>query len=575
MVDPDMSERIKLHFNRLYRTRIPIQHKLYAIKNKFGDELIVEGNVTVIREGNDIIGFQGSFRDITVSKLMEEALKESEERIRGIFETSADIIFVTNIDGKIIDINPAIEAISGYTVNEMIGEHTVRFYKDPKQREQVIEEMKQKGSVKNKEVLFLKKDGSVLDGIITIAPRLNEQGEMIGIQGTIKDITEKKRLEQQLAQTQKMEALGNLAGGIAHNFNNILVGIMGYAELLMNRKDEGDPDYKAVKTIFESTTRAAEMTHQLLNIARAGEHIARKVQPEKIIRNTLTLIHNIFDKNITITTHIRKNIKSIMGDQGQLEQCLLNLCINARDAMPAGGELIIEVENRYIGEDYVRSHLESKTGEYVMLTVSDTGIGMSVDVKRRIFEPFFTTKGDQGGTGMGLATLYGIIKNHNGFINVYSEEGVGTTFKLYLPVSGKQAEKPPEAQSLAESVHGTEMILLIDDEPHVLAMWGDLLEEYGYVILTAEDGPRGVELFRDRVGEIDLVILDYIMPGMGGRDVIERLTKIDSNVKIIVASGYSENGQAKDIMSDDTVGFIQKPATITELLTKVRAAIDK
>ena len=574
LMDTDTVKRIELHFNRLFKTGRPIQHKIYSIKNKFGDDLIIEGNVNVIRDGDEIVGFQGSFKDITVRKLMENALRESEERIRSIFETSADIIFVSDISGEIVDINPAIETISGYSIKEMIGKYTAKFYKDPVQRKEVIEELRQKGHIKNKEVLFLKKDGSVLDGLITIAPRLNKQGEMIGVQGTIKDITEKKQLEQQLVQAQKMEALGNLAGGIAHNFNNILLGIMGYSEFLMNKKDENDPDFKAVKTIFEGTTRAAEMTRQLLNVARAGEHVARKIQPEYIVKNTLPLIKNIFDKNIAITTHIQKNIKSIIGDQGQLEQCLLNLCINARDAMPKGGELLIEIENRHLEEDYARSHLEAQTGEYVVLTVSDSGVGMTLDVKQRIFEPFFTTKGDRGGTGMGLATLYGIIKNHNGFINVYSEQGVGTTFKLYLPVSKALVEEVPVEDDL-ETVRGTEMILLIDDEPHVLEMWGDLLEENGYVVLTAEGGSRGVEIYRERAKEIDLVILDYIMPDMGGGTVLERLKEIDGDVKVLVASGYSENGQAKGILNGDTAGFIQKPATMKELLRKVRTIIDR
>jgi CheY-like chemotaxis protein len=291
------------------------------------------------------------------------------------------------------------------------------------------------------------------------------------------------------------------------------------------------------------------------------------------VKNTLPLIKNIFEKNITVTTHIQKNIKPVIGDQGQLEQCLLNLCINARDAMPTGGELIIEIENRHIEEDYARSHLEARTGEYVVLTVSDTGCGMTPEVKQRIFEPFFTTKGDQGGTGMGLATLYGIIKNHDGFINLYSEENVGTTFRLYLPVAAAGAAQTP-AEGIPVSVRGTETILLIDDEPHVLDMWGDLLEEHGYAVLTAEDGRRGLEIYRERAADITLVILDYIMPGMGGDAVIERLKEIDPDVQILVASGYSENGQAKGIVNGDTAGFIQKPATMIELLRKVRNAID-
>jgi CheY-like chemotaxis protein len=263
-----------------------------------------------------------------------------------------------------------------------------------------------------------------------------------------------------------------------------------------------------------------------------------------------------------------------MGDQGQLEQCFLNLCINARDAMPSGGELLIELENRHIEEGYSRSHLEAQTGDYVVLTVSDSGVGMTPEVQERIFEPFFTTKGDHGGTGMGLATLYGIVKNHKGFINVYSEKGVGTTFRLYLPVSMKRVAEP-QPEYIPETVRGTETILLIDDEHHVLDMWGDLLEENGYTILVAENGARGIAIYRERKDDIDLVILDYIMPVMGGGEVIERLKEIDADIKILVASGYSENGQAKGVLSGDTAGFLQKPATLHELLRKVRSILDR
>ena len=572
LIHPDDREAVTARYKRIMSGESLLDPLTYRIYRK-GDELRwVEGaGVSITWEGKPAdLTF---ITDVTEKKLAQEALISSEEKLRNFFETSRDVLYITSLDGKIVEINKRGEDFSGYSRKELLELNVIDLYKNPADRERVVNMVISNGYVTDYEIEMQRKDGSLVHCLFASTVRKDKEGTITGFQGSIQDVTEKKQLEQQLVQAQKMEALGNLAGGIAHNFNNILVGIMGYSEFLMNKKDENDPDFKAVKTIFESTTRAAEMTRQLLNVARAGEHAARKMQPEYIVKNTLTLIKNIFDKNIVITTHIQKNIKPIIGDQGQLEQCLLNLCINARDAMPEGGEILIEIENRHIEEDYARSHLEAHTGEYVVLTVSDTGVGMTPEVKQRIFEPFFTTKGDRGGTGMGLATLYGTIKNHNGFINVYSEQGIGTTFMLYLPVSKARAKEIPE-KGVPETMRGTETILLIDDELHVLNMWGDLLEENGYVVLTAEDGSRGVEIYRERADEVDLVILDYIMPVMGGGAVIERLKEIDDDVKILVASGYSENGQAKGILNGDTAGFIQKPATIKEFLRKVRTIID-
>jgi len=697
IIDSGSVESAWRSFNKMFRTKKPVVNEVYTVRNKHGDVLMIEANANVIEENERIIGFQGSFRDITARKKAEDSLRESEEKyltlllnskegilvlqdeqvkffnpkvleitgydeheirklavfelvhpedleavanrykrtmsgenmvdpyvyriyrkgdelrwvkgtgvsitwdgkpadltflidvteqklaqealirseenLRNFFETSRDVLYISSIDGKIVEINNRAEDLSGYSRSELFEMSVIDLYKNPADRKRVMDMVINNGYVTDYEIEMLKKDGSIVHCLFTSTVRKDNEGTITGFQGSIQDVTEKKRIEQQLIHAQKMEALGNLAGGIAHNFNNILVGIMGYAEFLMHKKQEGDPDYKAVKTIFESTTRAADMTRQLLSVARAGEHVARRIQPESIVKNTLQLIKNLFDKNITINTHIQENIKPIIGDQGQLEQCLLNLCINARDAMTAGGELLIEVENRHIDEEDARSHLEAQTGDYVILSVSDTGIGMSPEVRKRIFEPFFTTKLDTGGTGMGLATLYGIIKNHNGFINVYSEENVGTTFKLYLPVSMKKVEKP-QPEEAPETTEGTETILLIDDEHHVLDMWGDLLGESGYTVMIADDGAQGVEMYREHQDEIDLVILDYIMPGMGGPDVIERLMEIDPDVKILIASGYSENGHVKGILNNDIVGFIQKPATMKEILSKVRTAID-
>ena len=572
LIHPDDREAVTARYKRIMSGKSLLDPLTYRIYRK-GDELRwVEGTgVSITWDGKPAdLTF---ISDVTEKKLAQEALISSEEKLRNFFETARDVLYITSLDGKIVEINKRGEDLSGYSRRELLELNVIDLYKNPADRERVVNMVISNGYVTDYEIEMQRKDGSIVHCLFASTVRKDKEGNTIGFQGSIQDITEKKLLEQQLVQAQKMEALGNLAGGIAHNFNNILVGIMGYAEFLMSRKDEKDPDYKAVKTIFESTTRAAEMTRQLLNVARAGEHAARKIHPESILKNTLPLIKNLFDKNITVTTHIQKDITPIIGDQGQLEQCLLNLCINAQDAMPEGGELLIEIDNQFIEEDYARSHLEARIGEYVVLTVSDTGIGMTLDVKQRIFEPFFTTKSEQGGTGMGLATLYGIIKNHNGFINVYSEQGIGTTFRLYLPVpTAHMEETPPEG--IPVTMRGTETILLIDDELHVLDMWGDLLEENGYTVFTAEDGSRGVEIYRERQNDIDLVILDYIMPGMGGGAVIENLTEIDEDVKILVASGYSENGQAKEILNGDTAGFIQKPATMKELLRKVRTVLD-
>jgi CheY-like chemotaxis protein len=379
-------------------------------------------------------------------------------------------------------------------------------------------------------------------------------------------------------QTQKMEAIGNLAGGIAHNFNNILMGIMGYAELLILKKKQGDRDYKAVKTIFEATHRAVELTTQLLNIARSGTHIPRKLNLNNIVKETLLLLSGSIDKTIKIETHYEDEIKPIKGDRGQLEQCLLNLCINAREAMADGGRIVIETQNMYLDENYVTNHIEARTGNYVMMSVSDTGAGIPAKTKERIFEPFFTTKSEKGGTGMGLATLYGIVKNHGGFVNVYSEEGKGSVFKLYFPVSPGVIDEEESLfeESLDETpMGGTETVLIIDDEKYVLDIWADYLTDTGFTVLTAKNGEEGIGLFRERADEVDIVILDYIMPDISGSEVLKRLKEIKGDVKVLVASGYSKNGQAKEMMEGDADGFIQKPSTLSELIRRIRGILDR
>jgi len=261
-----------------------------------------------------------------------------------------------------------------------------------------------------------------------------------------------------------------------------------------------------------------------------------------------------------------------MGDQGQLEQCLLNMCINARDAMPHGGELVIETQNRHLDEDFARTHLDAGIGEYVVLSTSDTGIGMSPGIKERIFEPFFTTKEETGGTGMGMATLYGIVKNHGGFITVYSEEKKGSIFKLYFPVIASRSEKETAPESVAEKIDKA-TILIIDDEQQVLDIWSDFFADNGFDVMTANRAETGIDIFKKNADNIDLVILDYVLPGMNGKEVLGRLKDIDRNVKVLAVSGYSESGRAKDMVNDAVDGFIQKPCILGELMKKAQSIL--
>jgi PAS domain S-box-containing protein len=511
--------------------------------------------------------------DVTERKETLDALRDSEERLRNFFETSADMLFISQPDGTILDINPAIEEIMGFSRDEVIGMDAGILFGAVTEKDHLIRDIRETGLIKNREIELQRKDGAVVECLITATVRHDESGAPIGIQGTIKDITEKKNLERQLIHAQKMEAIGNLAGGIAHNFNNILVGIMGYSEMLMSKRNPDDPDYKPIKTIFDGTTRAAEMTHQLLNFARGGESLFQRISLNNVVYNVIPLLTNTFKGAIGLKTSLDADILPIKGDEGQLEQCLLNLCINARDAMPTGGELFIETANTYLDEAFVKTHLNAQAGEFVVLSVSDTGTGIPPDLRERIFEPFFTTKKSSGGTGMGLATLYGIVKNHGGFTTVYSEEGTGTTFRLYFPTAaGKIAEAIEEVSF--ENLNGSEMILLVDDEPTVLTMWSDFLVDRGYTVITAENGPIGIEKYKKMKHVIDLVILDYIMPGMNGKEVLEVLKKINEDVRVLIASGYSEDGRAKDLIAGAADGFLQKPATMFQLISMIRSILD-
>jgi nitrogen-specific signal transduction histidine kinase/ActR/RegA family two-component response regulator len=394
------------------------------------------------------------------------------------------------------------------------------------------------------------------------------------------DITERKRaeaerekLQAQLFQAQKMESIGTLAGGIAHDFNNLLTVILGYSDLLLIRKDERDPAYAHLAKINFAARSGADLVKRLLTFSRKSEISPRPVNLNHEIERAKKLLTRTIPKMIQITLKLSDDVATVKADPTQVEQILMNLAVNARDAMPNGGELTIETGNAKLDEEYCGIHPGVKPGDYVLMSVSDTGHGMDKETLNHIFEPFFTTKGIGQGTGLGLAVVFGIVEQHGGHITCYSELGQGTTFRIYLPVihNETKGETPTDMPVLPR---GTETILLVDDEEMITDVGKRILERSGYSVLTAADGKKALKLYRNLRDKISLVILDLIMPEMGGKTCLEGLLKIDPQVKVLVASGSATERQSKVAIETGARGFIGKPYDMRQLLEAVREVLD-
>ncbi|MBI5027097.1 MAG: response regulator [Nitrospirae bacterium] len=383
---------------------------------------------------------------------------------------------------------------------------------------------------------------------------------------------EEKRMREQLFQAQKMEAIGSLAGGIAHDFNNMLQGILGYASLLKMKLSEDDPIYRPLDVIEHSAERAAELTKQLLGFARKGKYIVEPLNLNDVVDDVLKLITRTFDRTIEIKTTIDSGLWAIEGDRSQIENVILNLCLNARDAMPAGGILHIKTSNIEIMEE-TKPFAWMKEGKYAVIKVNDTGRGMDEEVKKQIFEPFFTTKEKGKGTGMGLAMVYGVVKSHDGFITVDSELGKGSTFTIYLPAVEKEVKVQAGGAEVRRLPCGEGTILVVDDEKAVRNLARETLNELGYYVLEASDGKEAIEIYEDKKSKIDLVILDLIMPEMGGKETFEKLKKIAPDVKVLVSSGYGIDSNARNMLDDGAKGFIQKPYNINELAEMIKKIV--
>ncbi|MCP4725705.1 MAG: PAS domain S-box protein [bacterium] len=542
------------------------------VKRQDGEKRWILGNAAPVRdaEGNITAGVV-VFPDITDLKRAEEALKIQQAYLERLIESAPEAIVLLDNNDIIMQVNEEFTNMFGYTFEEAVGKGTFELIaigdlsKEAEQYSKLISKKK----ILNVETKRTHKDGHLVDVSILAAP-ITHEGKQMGIYAIYRDISdrkrseeERKRLEEQLFQAQKMESIGRLAGGVAHDFNNILAGIMGYAELLkMQFDDTESPEGQAAEVILESAERASDLTGQLLGFARKGKFHPQPVRLNDIIKQTLKVSEKIFEKNIEIVMDFNKNIEIVEADVNQLNQVFTNLFINAKDAMPGGGKLLIKTDNVDLDEYCTLQFPDLKPGSYVSISVSDNGTGMPKEIRDHIFEPFFTTKGEGKGTGLGLATVYGIVKNHGGHINVYSESGEGTNFTLYFPISEKRISR---IKKTAKIIKGTGTIMIVDDEENVRNLADYMLSKLGYDVITAADGIDAIDIYRRKQKSIDLVILDMIMPNMAGKETFLALRQINPKVKVLISSGYSQNGVASEILTEGAFGFIQKPFRIEEV----------
>ncbi|MCX5871624.1 MAG: PAS domain S-box protein [Deltaproteobacteria bacterium] len=535
--------------------------------------------VQVILTGKSQLDNRGKFNrthciivDITKRKRLEEA----QRRLSTAVEQAAEGILITDTQGTIQYVNPSLEHISGYDKTELLGTKSSIFKSDEHDQEffKGLWETINAGKVWIGRFTNKRKDGTTYYVDTTISPVRDSSGTLINFVAVERDVTEHLELAKQLLQAQKMEAVGTLAGGIAHDFNNLLQAVLGYSEFMLQRKKEGGKDYSDLQKIHQAGQRGADLVKSLMTFSRKIEIKHVPVNLNQEILQVQGLLSRTIPKTIMIDPHLSADLEPIQGDSSQINQILMNLGINARDAMPDGGTLTIETANIKLDEAYCSTHLEAKPGIYVLLTVSDTGQGMDKETMGHIFEPFFSTKEAGKGTGLGLSTVYGIVKQHEGHIMCYSEPGNGTTFKIYFPAI--QAEGHSAPPTFEEAIRGgTETVLLVDDDEVLSELGTALLNRFGYEAITAGNGKEALEIYQREGKSISLVILDLIMPEMDGRECLAEILRIDPNAKILIASGYSESGPANGAVAAGAKGFVEKPYNMRKLLTTVRDVLDE
>jgi PAS domain S-box-containing protein len=528
----------------------------------------------------EVVRIAGIAEDITERKRAEVALRESEERFRELAELMPETIYEVNLEGRLTFVNRNAYNYFGYTQADLkrgLSSFDMIIPADrDRAKENVVKILSGEQTGIN-EYTALRKDGNTFPVMIYSAPIFKE-GKPVGMRGFVIDITDRKtaeeerrKLEVQFQQAQRFEALGTLAGGIAHDFNNLLMNIQGNTSLMLFELNNTHPYFELLKNIEKQVKSGAQLTRQMLGYARKGKFNVKPVDLNQIVDESAETFGRT-RKEITIERKFENDLFSIAADEGQIDQVLLNLYVNAADAMPGGGKLILKTQNQ-THLNIKSDHYNPTPGNYVQLTITDTGSGMDKSTLERIFDPFFTTKEMGRGTGLGLASVYGIIKSHDGYIDVESEKGHGTTFTIFLPASETGVEGSAEAG--ARLIRGSGTLLIVDDEELVLDVGVNMLKKLGYTVLKAYNGTEAVDIFKTNRDKIKMVILDIIMPDMGGGAVYDKIKSINPDVKVLLSSGYSVDGQAIELLERGCDGFMQKPFTMEELSGKITQIMKK
>jgi PAS domain S-box-containing protein len=549
-------------------TRLEIEETIPAEK---GSRVQLTSRSPIRTEEGRINGLVGLAIDITDRKKAEEKLREYER----VVEQAAESIVITDRAGRIVYVNPAFESVSGYSRSEALGQNP-RILKSGHQDAAFYRRMWDalvRGEVWRGRFVNRHKNGTLYEEDARIGPVRDASGRIVNYVGVKRDVTNEMRLERQLVQAQKMEAVGRLAGGVAHDFNNLLGVITGYGELAQAKLAADDPLRGKMEQILKAADRAAGLTRQLLAFSRQQVLQPKIVDLNALVSNLEKMLRRLIGEDVDLKTFLDPKLGSVKADPGQIEQILMNLSINARDAMPDGGHLTIETSNVELGPDHVIRRSPTRPGPYVLLAVTDSGTGMDAEIQAHIFEPFFTTKEIGKGTGLGLATVYGIVKQSDGYIWCYSEVGVGTTFKVYLPRI-EDAAASDSKPTFVPPRGGKETVLLIEDDQALRDVLSETLQGAGYTILVAEGGAKALEMSGEYHGLIHALVTDVIMPGLSGRAAATKIKVSRPELEVLFISGYTSEAIAKHGVLEPGTHFLTKPFTPADLLRKVRAMLD-